>query len=466
MKNEEIWGTLEGSPFLRNPFLICFIVLLLMAGSSRSLIAQERTEYTDNVPYPKTQRFYHHYNYLNISLNGRVKSLIVTSKPTPVSYHLSIPCFYEEPVWVRKAILPEELQQCQDSVGVFAFQKTYLFSPTGQLTRYSNDEVTLLNPRAYDFSTPKALPAILVNSAAYSISNISICILENGHIVRNIYNKGRVFEYSYNQNGLLTKRVELVNNDCISEKNILLDENGRPVRMESYYFRYDKKREKKQPQNPQKTKTLSRVDSYCYDEKGNIVAHQEDHRVAQWMETFEYDSRGNMIFKGKCEGYKGDVHSCECRKIKRTEGYEYDEQNNCVRSYSIGWKRGNWDIYHQYDREGRETEYKSYTINKGQRTLGAHFQTTYDTAGRMVRKEALAGSFRMGVLEELQYDNQGNVTEIVVYKVKDHPFKIVRYQYDYDRHGNWIKRVSYEGESEDMMNITQVEERHITYYDE
>ena len=54
----------------------------------------------------------------------------------------------------------------------------------------------------------------------------------------------------------------------------------------------------------------------------------------------------------------------------------------------------------------------------------------------------------------------------MVYKVTDHPFKIVRYQYDYDRHGNWIKRVRYEGESEDMMNITQVEERHITYYDE
>lgn len=72
----------------------------------------------------------------------------------------------------------------------------------------------------------------------------------------------------------------------------------------------------------------------------------------------------------------------------------------------------------------------------------------------------------MGVLEEYQYDNHGNVTEIVVYKVKDHPFKIVRYQYDYDRHGNWIKRVRYEGESEDMMNITQVEEHHITYYDE
>ena len=64
-----------------------------------------------------------------------------------------------------------------------------------------------------------------------------------------------------------------------------------------------------------------------------------------------------MIFKGRCEGYKGNNRTCECKEFQKNEGDEYDDH--------------------------------------------------------------------------------GNLVEHVGYQEKCKPFKIVRYQYEYDRQGNW-----------------------------
>ena len=158
----------------------------------------------------------------------------------------------------------------------------------------------------------------------------------------------------------------------------------------------------------------------------------------------------------------------------KNEGFEYDDQHNMIRDYSIGdWKPSGRDDYYQRDSAGREIEYKHYDVRGEQRTFDRHIQTTYDSAGRMVRKEALLGSFRdneyafshtwKAILEEWTYDEYGNLEQHVVYETKAKPFNIVRYQYKYDQYGNWVKRVRYEGPSDGSMTATEVMERKIEY---
>ena len=195
--------------------------------------------------------------------------------------------------------------------------------------------------------------------------------------------------------------------------------------------------------------------------------------TAKWMDYFVYDSLDNMILEGRCNGYNGDNSSCECKGFHASQGYEYDEQHHLIRKYSIGdWKPSGWDYYYQYDSAGREIEYKHYDVLGSKRTFDRHIQTTYDSAGRIVKKEALVGDFRPTEFvfidsekEEWTYDEYGNLVEHVVYETKAKPHRIVCYQYKYDQYNNWVKRVRYEGASDDSMIPTKITERKIEYYE-
>ena len=192
------------------------------------------------------------------------------------------------------------------------------------------------------------------------------------------------------------------------------------------------------------------------------------------MESFVYDSLNNMIFMGGCEDYRGNNNSCKCKGFHAYQGYEYDERHRLIREYSIGdWKPSGMDCYYQYDSAGREIERKHYDVKGTQRTFDRHIQTIYDSAGRIVKKEALVGEFRinesffdykMAVLEEWSYDEHGNLVEHAGYQTKANPFRIVRYQYEYDQQENWVKRVRYESCNGSMI-ATEVVWRKIEYYE-
>ena len=284
-------------------------------------------------------------------------------------------------------------------------------------------------------------------------------------------------DFEYDQYGHLIKKSTYYRKfDGLSEKVITLNEKGKPVRVEEFVYK-DVLKSRKCPSDlgPSGKKSVGIIDCYCYDERGNKVAHQMNNGDVQWMDYFEYDSLDNMVFKGRCNGYKGDNTTCKCKGFRASRGYEYDTKHNMIRDYSIGdWKPSGMDIYYQYDSAGREIEYKHYDVRGTQRDFTRHIQTTYDSAGRMVKREALLGEFRinesifdyiMADLEEWTYDEHGNLVEHIGYKTKVKPYKIVRYQYTYDQHGNWVKRVRYEGTSDDSMTTTEVLERKIEYYE-
>ena len=404
--------------------------------SEEAIGTRDKTEYVSTEPYQEFDLFYGHYKHLNISLNGAVKSVVQTDVPVSL------------------------MKKEHSSEKVYVRQQTWKFSPAGHLFLSHVNKTFIKDIADYDFNDDRPLADDNFDStdtmAYYSFNSAGqMC-----QVIDEDYSSKKTFEYD--KNGHLTKVATYYwNTDILWEKSIALNDDGRPVRVE---------------ESRNGEKNVGVCDTYCYDERGNKVAHQMTNgKSAQWMDGFVYDSLNNMIFQGRCEGYRGNNNSCECKGFRASKGHEYDDRHNMIREYLIGdWKPSGWDIYYQYDSAGREIEYKHYDVKGKQRTFDRQVQTTYDSAGRMVKKEALLGGFLinesifnyiMAVLEEWTYDEHGNLVEHVGYQTKDKPYMIVRYQYTYDPHGNWVKRVRYEGVNDDTMTATEVLERKIEYYE-
>lgn len=397
---------------------------------------REKTEYVYTEPYQEFNLFYGYYRRLNISLNGYVKSVVQTDVPVSL------------------------LKKDNSSEKVNILQQTWKFSPSGQLCHSHINKTSMKDVRDYDFNDNRTLFGDKYESTDtieyFGFDSVGrMCQAIDEH-----YSSNETFEYD--DNGHLTKVATYYwDKDILIETLITLNDDWKPVRVEER--RNGKER-------------VGVIDAYCYDERGNKVAHQmHNGKIAQWMDSFEYDSLNNMIFEGRCWNYNGNNHTCECKGFRKDHGYEYDDQHRLIREYSIGdWKPSGMDTYYQYDSSGREIEYRHFDVRGTQRTFDLHIQTTYDSAGRMVKKEALLGSFlvneaifrytRNAILEEWVYDEYGNLKQHVVYETKAKPFMIVRFQYKYDQQGNWVKRVRYVGENEDSMTATEVLEREIEYY--
>lgn len=429
--------------FMEKIFMLWLIIVTLIPieGAFAQSDGGKRTEYVAKKPYKEYDIGYdfilsssYNYGHLNISLNGTVKSVVQTEMPVSL------------------------LKKANSSEKVSVRQQTWKFSPTGQLSLCHINKTTLKDISDYDINDDNTLSDDNFESTdtiAYycfnSLGQIRLYINEN-------YSCKETFEYD--QNGHLTKVATYYwDNDVLIEKMITLNDDGRPVRVE---------------RRRNGVKIAGVVDAYCYDERGKRVSHQMNNgKAVRWMDYYVYDSLDNVIFMGRCRGYRGNNNNCTCKGFRANRGYEYDDQHNMIRSYSIGnWKSSGWDIYYQYDSAGREIEYKHYEVRDKQRTFDRHIQTTYDSAGRIVKKEALVGDFRPTEFvfidsekEEWVYDEYGNLVEHVVYETKAKPHRIVRYQYKYDQYNNWVKRVRYEGASDDSMIPTKITERKIEYYE-
>lgn len=424
---------------------LIIVTLIPMEGAFAQSDGGKKTEYISENPYKEYDIGYdcilssYYYDHLNISLNGTVKSVVQTEMPVSL------------------------LKKNNSSEKVYVRQQIWKFSPTGQLYLCHINKTALKDILDYDVNDDKTLSGDNFDSTdtiAYyrfnSIGQMRLDINEN-------YSRKETFEYD--QNGHLTKVATYYwDIDVLNETLITLNDDGKPVRVE-------------ERRNGNGMKSIGVVDCYCYDERGKRVSHQMNNgKAVRWMDYYVYDSLDNVIFMGRCRGYRGNNNNCTCKGFRANRGYEYDDQHNMIRSYSIGdWKPSGCDNYYQYDSAGREIESKHYDVRGKQRTFEQHIQTTYDSAGRMVRREALLGLFRVNdpvfsytrtaVLEEWAYDEYGNLMGHAFYETKDKPYKIIRYRYSYDPHGNWVKRVQYEGASDDSMIPTKITERKIEYYE-
>ena len=294
--------------------------LIPIGGAFAQSDGGKRTEYVTQKPYKEYDIGYdfiisplYEYGHLNISLNGTVKSVVQTEMPVSL------------------------LKKANSSEKVSVRQQTWKFSPTGQLSLCHINKTALKDILDYDVNDDKALSGDNFDSTdtiAYyrfnSIGQMRLDINEN-------YSRKETFEYD--QNGHLTKVATYYwDIDVLNETLITLNDDGKPVRVE-------------ERRNGNGMKSIGVVDCYCYDERGKRVSHQMNNgKAVRWMDYYVYDSLDNVIFMGRCRGYRGNNNNCTCKGFRANRGYEYDDQHNMIRSYSIGnWKSSGWDIYYQYD---------------------------------------------------------------------------------------------------------------------
>ena len=411
------------------------------------LMAQQKTEYICQEPYQEFQFFYSEYKHLNISLNGAVKSVVQTR----VLKHGNHP----KDLWAK--------------------QQTWDFLPNGHLFRGLVWQIFLKDSLVYDLNEARPLSEEDYDSTAFADYYIFDGSGRLSQVMRE--SVGRNIHFEYDQYGHLIKKSTYYRKfDALSEKVITLNEKGKPVRVEDLIYK-DELKSRKCPSDlgPSGKKSVGIIECFCYDERGNLVAHQMNNGKISKMYKYVYDSLDNMILEGSCKGYNGNYKTCKCKDFSAYEGFEYDDRHNLIRDYSIGeWQPEGKDNYYQYDNAGRVIDYRHYAVRGTYRIFTDHIQTSYDSAGRIVRKEAWLGEFSinesifdfiMADLEEWTYDEHGNLVEHIGYKTKVKPYKIVRYQYEYDQQGNWVKRVRYEGTSDASMTATEVIERKIEYYE-
>jgi len=432
-----------------------WILLLLWGVFCCEIQAQPtRTEFVNKAPYPQYSSTEFTCSAKDISLNGWVKSVQQTST-------------------IRR------FTQMPSGKNIFCVkQYQYTFDSTGNLTKYIYKELCSKDTDIV-LSDSEIPSSEYLKAKHFKIDEEETCSFQAGLL----FSKKRTNQvansttrYEYNEHGQLIREITYyVLMPRIT--SISLNENGQPLSVSiiTHSSNTDsQKKSKKGKRQKQGDMTDDNItDLFCYDEHGNYAAHLEKIREEWRMDFFEYDNAGNLIFEGRCEEFN-EKKPCNCQKKHINHGYEYDENHRMTRNYLIGdWKPNGWDSYYQYDSAGREIEYTSYETRGDERTFKTHVISSYDSLGKIVCKEALRGSFLINeaifgysnvVMQQWEYDAYGNIVWIKAYYNKNKPFKVVKYEYEYDDHGNWTKRCCREGDSEDDLTLTETVEREISYY--
>lgn len=412
-----------------------------------------RTEFVNKAPYPQYSSTEFTCSAKDISLNGWVKSVQQTST-------------------IRR------FTQMPSGKNIFCVkQYQYTFDSTGNLTKYIYKELCSKDTDIV-LSDSEIPSSEYLKAKHFKIDEEETCSFQAGLL----FSKKRTNQvansttrYEYNEHGQLIREITYYGL-MPRITSISLNENGQPLSVSiiTHSSNTDsQKKSKKGKRQKQGDMTDDNItDLFCYDEHGNCAAHLEKIREEWRMDFFEYDNAGNLIFEGRCEEFN-EKKPCNCQKKHINHGYEYDENHRMTRNYLIGdWKPNGWDSYYQYDSAGREIEYTLYETRGDERTFTTHTISSYDSLGRIVCKEALRGTFLIDaifsyskvVMQQWEYDAYGNILWIKAYFSKDKPFKVVKYEYEYDDHGNWTKRYRREGDSEETMKITETLEREISYY--
>lgn len=184
--------------------------------------------------------------------------------------------------------------------------------------------------------------------------------------------------------------------------------------------------------------------------------------------VYKYDDAGNAVEEN---GYNLND------KLVNQSVYVYDEQNRKIQWTSISYHPGERSEPHRwtysYDEQGRLKEEKAFWDK------GNGFIPT-DSLGRphkrvLVYKDLdkweIESSFNANgefvKITTLRYDDKGNEIEDIEYDQNKNIKGKIRYEYKFDRSGNWIEERTYRWVTDDGSSSYQLEEinyRNITYF--
>jgi YD repeat-containing protein len=196
--------------------------------------------------------------------------------------------------------------------------------------------------------------------------------------------------------------------------------------------------------------------------KGRLVETITNHSPFTFLpdkRIYKYDNAGNLIEEN---GYNLSG------KLVNQSVYVYDEQNRKTQDTSVSYhpeehsKPHRWT--YSYDEQGRLKEEKTFSNE------GNGFVPT-DSLGRPHRKLLI---YRNGNKSEVDmffkvngqfarmtlttYDRRGNEIEDVKYDENGNVKEKARYEYKFDRLGNWLEQKTYEWETEDGKSFYRLSE--------
>ena len=203
--------------------------------------------------------------------------------------------------------------------------------------------------------------------------------------------------------------------------------------------------------------------AYEYDNQNRLIQIKENAGIKiifpimfyKTIEIYKYDTMGNLVEKRLCD-IRG-ANKCEDTSIEK---FVYDENNRLIKKtdFSKG-QTYNHIYYYEYDEKSNMIDEKVYGIKKDT-ALFAHYVYEYNDNGQETRKE---GKRKLGYTLITTYDENRNTTQQERVK-NDGIVEFIHYVYSYDSFGNWIKKETYTGESEENLSKILTEERIIEYY--
>ena len=195
--------------------------------------------------------------------------------------------------------------------------------------------------------------------------------------------------------------------------------------------------------------SIKSVYTYGNNGKKTVIAKYDANGNPDSKEIFEYDSKGNLSKISVYNAY--DV-------LQRESGYVYDVRNNMIEFH----QSGEWGLhgFFKYDENNNCIEKTYYNPDGGLREIST---LKYNDKGKIIEQQAFNADAVLVSTTTFVYDKNGNNTEMQLQTTVASDFNVnERYEYQFDKNGNWIVKTTYDSKSNKIKSIT---EREITYYE-
>jgi hypothetical protein len=203
------------------------------------------------------------------------------------------------------------------------------------------------------------------------------------------------------------------------------------------WFVYVKSTEKYQKHTYKYIDTLGKMEENLYRPDGSL----------DWKYIYKFDDKGNQIEES---WYAPDGRLCK-KSI-----YKYDDKNNGIETNHYN-ADGDLVCKYIYKNDDRGKQNEESKFSSGGFLFWKRIYK-YDDKGLLIETNEYKTDGRLKLSITYKYDNKENQIEITEYKTDGNLEYRRTYTYEYDKVGNWIKRINKIGKEYSILI------REITYY--
>lgn len=197
-------------------------------------------------------------------------------------------------------------------------------------------------------------------------------------------------------------------------------------------------------------KTLDLKSTYTYDDNGNAIEIAAYNALGKLSAryNYKYDDNG-LVLVEKC--YRADASFDWMKK------YEYNRRGQVIEMFRDD-SDDRFDCTYIYV-YNQKHQLKEEIVKDADRIFDKRYVFSYDRKGNRVLEESYNSRAKLYSRLQYAYDKNGNKTQMSELYSGDKSLNQHRYDYTYDKKGNWIRRVGFYNDKAQYI-IT----REITYH--